>query len=249
MYNNKHFANVLGDLVQAVDKSFHTWRCDYKASRKTKDKCIDEARSTQLSPTEISHNTVFIKMLASTFQKALFTIDGNVLSMQKWLEEHGVRFWFYKAVFHRLQWPNQRKPKVHRWWSVALQPWPTAPPQLHLLLRYGWLSPAGSSGFSAEVWTRRLCLCAAAVWYSIQSCQCRQKPRRSTWSRGSIRDALEGLFRLKHTPLWSICWCITIICSVLCSDLTPPPPHGVINEDPMCRHPQPLHHSFSYGGI
>lgn len=58
---------------------------------KPKDKCIHETHRTELSPTEISHNIGFIKMLASTFQKALFTIDGNILFMHPWLKEYEVR--------------------------------------------------------------------------------------------------------------------------------------------------------------
>lgn len=61
---------------------------DDKAS---KDKYIHEAHRTELSPTEISHNIGFIKMLASTFQKALFTIDGNILFMHPRLKEYEVR--------------------------------------------------------------------------------------------------------------------------------------------------------------
>lgn len=64
---------------------------DDKASIKPKDKYIHEAHRTELSPTEISHNIGFIKMLASTFQKAPFTIDGNILFMHPRLKEYEVR--------------------------------------------------------------------------------------------------------------------------------------------------------------
>lgn len=62
-----------------------------KASIEPKDKCIHEAHRTELSFTEISHNIGFINMLASTFQKALFTIDGNRLFMHPRLKECEVR--------------------------------------------------------------------------------------------------------------------------------------------------------------
>lgn len=60
---------------------------DDKASIKPKDKSIQEAHKTELSPTEISHNIGFIEMLASTFQKAFFIIDGKILFIHPRLKE------------------------------------------------------------------------------------------------------------------------------------------------------------------
>lgn len=105
------FCSAKSRLVRRVSIRECVALLDDKASTEPEDKCIHEAHRTELSPTEISHNAGFIKKLASTFQKALFTIDGNRLFMHPRLKEYEVRLASVTLSLSAFSPPNQRNPR------------------------------------------------------------------------------------------------------------------------------------------